>query len=41
MAVFKKERQWYIDYYVKGVRTRERIGPDTRLATTAPRQCCV
>ena len=27
MGVFKKGRHWYIDYYVKGVRKRKKIGP--------------
>jgi integrase len=32
MAVFKKQGVYWIDYYVNGVRKRERIGPDKRLA---------
>jgi integrase len=34
MAVFKKQRVYWIDYYVNGRRKRERIGPDKRLAET-------
>jgi hypothetical protein len=34
MAVFKKQRVYWIDYYVHGRRKRERIGPDKRLAET-------
>jgi integrase len=34
MAVFKKQGVYWIDYYVKGRRKRERIGPDKKLAET-------
>jgi len=30
MGVFKKGKNWYIDYYVKGRRKREKIGPSRR-----------
>lgn len=32
MAVYKKGKDWYIDYYVHGRRKREKIGPNKRLA---------
>ena len=32
MGVFKKGKSWYIDYYGKGRRKRERIGPNRRQA---------
>ena len=32
MAVFKKGKNWYIDYYVSGRRKREMIGPNKKLA---------
>lgn len=32
MAIFRKGRDWYIDYRVKGRRKRERIGPSRSLA---------
>jgi len=32
MGVFKKGKNWYIDYYVKGRRKREKIGPNRRQA---------
>jgi integrase len=35
MAVFKKGRQWYIDYYVKGARKRKKIGPSKQVAELA------
>jgi hypothetical protein len=35
MAVFKKGRSWYIDYYVKGVRKRKKIGPSKHVAELA------
>jgi integrase len=35
MAVFKKGRHWYIDYYVKGVRKRKKIGPSKQVAELA------
>jgi integrase len=35
MAVFKKGRHWYIDYYVKGVRKRKKIGPSKHVAELA------
>jgi integrase len=34
MAVFTKQGVYWIDYYVNGVRKRERIGPDKKLAAT-------
>jgi integrase len=35
MAVYKKGRHWYIDYYVKGVRKRKKIGPSKQVAELA------
>jgi hypothetical protein len=35
MAVFRKGRYWYIDYYVKGVRKRKKIGPSKQVAELA------
>jgi hypothetical protein len=35
MAVFKKGHFWYIDYYVKGVRKRKKIGPSKQIAELA------
>ncbi len=32
MAVFKKNDNWYIDYYVNGRRKREKIGPNRKQA---------
>jgi integrase len=32
MAIFKKNDNWYIDYYVNKRRKREKIGPNKRLA---------
>lgn len=32
MAVYKKGKNWYIDYYVKGRRKRRKIGPSKKLA---------
>ncbi len=32
MAIFKKNNSWYIDYYYKGKRKREKIGPNKKLA---------
>jgi len=32
MGVFKKGKNWYIDYYVNGRRKREKIGPSKRQA---------
>jgi len=32
MAIFKKNNNWYIDYYVNGRRKRESIGPSKELA---------
>ena len=32
MAVFKRGDKWWIDYYAKGARHREMIGPSARLA---------
>lgn len=34
MGTFKKNGQWYIDYYVHGRRKREKIGPSKKLAET-------
>jgi len=34
MGVFKKGKNWYIDYYVHGKRKRESIGPSKELAQT-------
>ena len=35
MGIFKKEKTWYIDYYVNGKRKREAVGPSRRLAEKA------
>ena len=35
MAIYKKGRHWYIDYYVKGVRKRKKIGPSKQVAELA------
>lgn len=35
MPVYKKGRSWYIDYYVKGVRKRKKIGPSKQIAELA------
>lgn len=32
MAIFKKNKSWFIDYYYKGKRKREKIGPNRKLA---------
>ncbi len=32
MAIFKKNDNWYIDYYVNGRRKREKVGPNRRQA---------
>lgn len=32
MGVFKKGKNWYIDYYLKGQRKRKKIGPSKKLA---------
>lgn len=32
MSVYKKGNNWYIDYYVKGERKRQKIGPSKKLA---------
>jgi len=32
MAIFKKNDNWYIDYYINGRRKRERIGPNRKQA---------
>jgi len=32
MAVYKKGKNWYIDYYVRGRRKRKKIGPSKKLA---------
>ena len=32
MGVFKKAKNWYIDYYVHGRRKREKVGPSKRQA---------
>ncbi len=34
MGVFKKGKNWYIDYYVNGRRKREKVGPSKRQALT-------
>jgi len=34
MGFFKKGKNWYIDYYVRGKRKRESIGPSKQLAQT-------
>ena len=33
MAIFKKNDNWYIDYYVNGRRKREKIGPNKKQAS--------
>jgi hypothetical protein len=35
MGVFKKGCHWYIDYYVKGMRKRKKIGPSKQVAELA------
>jgi integrase len=35
MGLFKKHRTWYIDYYFKGQRVREAVGPNKKAATDA------
>lgn len=32
MSIFRKGKNWYIDYYVKGQRKRRKIGPSKKLA---------
>ena len=32
MGIYKREKNWYIDYYAYGKRIREVIGPDRKLA---------
>ena len=32
MSVYKKANNWYIDYYVKGLRKRRKVGPSKKLA---------
>ncbi len=32
MGVFKRNDNWWIDYYVEGRRRREKIGPSKKLA---------
>lgn len=32
MGIFKKGDNWYIDYYVKGLRKRKKTGPSKKLA---------
>ncbi|MCK4858078.1 MAG: site-specific integrase [candidate division Zixibacteria bacterium] len=32
MALFKKGRTWYVDYYVDGKRKREAVGPNRKMA---------
>lgn len=32
MGIFRKEKNWYIDYYVDGKRKREAIGPNRKMA---------
>ena len=34
MAIFKKNDNWYIDYYVNGRRKRKKIGPNRKQALT-------
>lgn len=34
MGVYRRRRIWYIDYYVRGRRVRERVGSSKRLADT-------
>jgi len=34
MATYKRNGQWYIDYYVNGRRKREKIGPNKKFAET-------
>jgi len=34
MGVFKKGKNWYIDYYVNGRRKREKVGPNKKQART-------
>lgn len=38
MAVFKKNNEWWIDYYVNGQRRREKVGPTKTLAENALRK---
>jgi integrase len=35
MAIYKKRGSWYIDYYMKGVRKRKKIGPSKHVADLA------
>ncbi len=35
MGVFEKHGKWYIDYYYKGKRVREAVGPNKKAATDA------
>jgi integrase len=35
MGIFLKDKNWYIDYYVKGHRKRRKIGPSKKLALQA------
>ena len=35
MAVYKKKKTWFIDYYFQGRRIREAIGPSKKLAQQA------
>lgn len=35
MALYKKGKNWYIDFYVKGQRKRKKIGPSKQLAQLA------
>jgi integrase len=32
MGVFKKGKNWYVDYYLKGKRKRKKVGPSKKLA---------
>lgn len=32
MAIFKKGKNWYVDFYVKGRRKRKKVGPSKKLA---------
>ena len=35
MAIYKKGKVWYIDYYLSGQRKRKKIGPSKDLAKLA------
>ena len=32
MSVYKKDKAWYIDYYVDGKRRHEPVGPNRKVA---------